>query len=59
MAADRCDDLITSLLFHNFIFQTYMLIYCFLRDGTENEAVVSQEVKNRAEGLLSSVTFIY
>lgn len=36
-----------------------MLIYCFLRDGTENEAVVSQEVKNRAEGLLSSVTFIY
>lgn len=47
MAADWCGDLITCLLFRNSIFQTSMLIYCFLSDGTEN-AVVSQELKNQS-----------
>lgn len=43
MAADWCDDLIMFLLFPNTIFQTSILIYCFLHDGTENEAVVSKK----------------
>ena len=47
-AADRCEVLITSLLLHNTIFQTPIPIYCFLRDGTENEAAVSQELKNQS-----------
>lgn len=49
MAADWCDDLITSLLFRNFIFQTSMLVYRFLRDSTENEAGVPQEVKKQSK----------
>lgn len=48
MAVDRCDDLITSLLFHNTNFQPSILIYCFLRDGAENEAVVFQELNNQS-----------
>lgn len=48
MAVDQCDDLITSLLFHNTNFQPSILIYCFLRDGAENEAVVSQELNNQS-----------
>lgn len=48
MAVDRCDDLITSLLFHNTNFQPSILIYCFLCDGAENEAVVFQELNNQS-----------
>lgn len=48
MAADQCDDLITSLLFHNTNFQPYTLIYRFLCDGAESEAVVSQQLNNQS-----------
>jgi len=48
MAAYRCDDLITSLLFHNSLFQTSVLIYYFSRASTENEAVDSQELKKQS-----------
>lgn len=48
MAVDQCDDLITSSLFHNTNCQPSILIYCFLRDGAENEAVVSQELNNES-----------
>lgn len=58
MAVDQCDDLITSLLFHNTNFQPSILIYCFLRDGAENEVAVSQQLNTRA-GLLLSVTFTH